>query len=417
MTSDKAATPKGMTPHPKYPAMRLFKTPNGKSDNWYAKFHHGGKAIRKSMGTTVFAEAVKLAGDWYEDRRYEIRNGKHVPPGGTPFSRLIEPTLEAMRDRRRSARYVKVTKTYLGAKGYIRRFFGSLPVERIDTHTWDEFREWLLRTRREEAKPPLSERSLHQMKNAVYLVLKHARVKRLVSAKPSFEDPYRDAKVDARPRVQFNSFEKELLRLATWENIRTHREGKTRWQEDAQELDDYVNFMLATGMRVGEAAALRVRDVTIVEDDVSLSGDVMRFEICEITVVGGKRGARPRCKSTVEAVYAFRKLLKRRGIKDPTTCEEPLFLKHHRDMFRNLLKANGLYVDEYGRKRDFVSLRHSYICDRLADGASVWDVARNTRTSVTMIENHYARNMPLQGLAINTSRVPTGPEAVPTRGR
>jgi len=99
-----------MTPHPRYPAVKLFKAPNGKSDRWYAGFHHQGKFVRKSTGSADFTEALQRASDWYEDRRYEIRNGKHVPPGGTRFSKLIEPTLEAMKWRNRSARYVKVTK-------------------------------------------------------------------------------------------------------------------------------------------------------------------------------------------------------------------------------------------------------------------------------------------------------------------
>ena len=121
----------GMTPHPKHSDLRLFKTPNGKSQNWYAGFHHKGKFVRQSMRTTNFSDAVVAAGEWYEDRKYEIRKGKHVPPGGTPFTRLIEPTLVAMLSRNKSPNYVKSTKTYLSATGYVRRFFGALPSVRL----------------------------------------------------------------------------------------------------------------------------------------------------------------------------------------------------------------------------------------------------------------------------------------------
>ena len=394
----------GVKRHPKYPDVRMFLAPNGKSKNWYAGFHHGGKYVRESMRTTDYQAALDHAGNWYEDRRYEIRNGKFTPPGGTPFSRLIDPMLASMVAMRKSPRYIAVTKTCLGPNSYVRRYFGKLAVEHIDTHTWDSYREWLNETRVAEGKLPHSERSIHQMKNVVYLVMKQARMKKLIATKPNFEDPYKDGAVDARPRTFFTWEEQMALMSAIRKNIEFHRQTKTRWVHDAEELRDFVTFMLGTGLRVGEAQALRVRDVQVIEDDVSLGGEICRMRICEVTIVGGKRGAHPHCKSTNYAVSGFSTLLQRRGISDPSTCTEPLFLRHHRDMFKRLLRESGLYKDEYGRKRDFVSLRHTYICERLEGGANVWDVARNTRTSVTMIEKHYARTMPLAGVAINTSR-------------
>ena len=41
--------------------------------------------------------------------------------------------------------------------------------------------------------------------------------------------------------------------------------------------------------------------------------------------------------------------------------------------------------------RSFVSLRATYISFRLLNGASVYEVAYNCRTSVAMIENSYAK--------------------------
>jgi len=36
-------------------------------------------------------------------------------------------------------------------------------------------------------------------------------------------------------------------------------------------------------------------------------------------------------------------------------------------------------------------LRNTYICFRLLNGVPIYDVAKNTRTSVVMIERHYSK--------------------------
>ena len=40
-----------------------------------------------------------------------------------------------------------------------------------------------------------------------------------------------------------------------------------------------------------------------------------------------------------------------------------------------------------------MALRHSYICFRLLEGADIYQVAKNCRTSVEMIEKHYAAHL------------------------
>lgn len=59
--------------------------------------------------------------------------------------------------------------------------------------------------------------------------------------------------------------------------------------------------------------------------------------------------------------------------------------------FTELLKTCGLERDHRGVKRTPYSLRHFYISQQLAHGAEVIDVARNTRTSLTMIDKHYGQ--------------------------
>lgn len=351
--------------HPKYPELRLFHTPNKRSPNWYAGFYHRSDYVRRSMGTPDLEAALDKAAIWYLDRQHEIRHGKFVAPGGVKFAKLVDPMLAGMAARNMATSYIRGVKAKLATGGYVDRFFGKLPVDQITTHSWDDFREWLITERATENKVPLAERTTHQMKNAVVLVLKHARLKRLIESKPHFDDTYRPKRTDARPRTQFNEIERMLLLQALNENVGVHEALKTRWVDDAKELRDFVRFMLETGLRVGEAKALKVRDVDLIKDHFFINGDPWFDWICQVRIVGGKVGAHPPCKSTHFAVSTYREILARRGIEDPSQCDEPLFKRHHRDAFRRLLIDTGLRNDAYGRRRDFVSLRHTYICERL----------------------------------------------------
>jgi hypothetical protein len=62
--------------------------------------------------------------------------------------------------------------------------------------------------------------------------------------------------------------------------------------------------------------------------------------------------------------------------------------------------------DREGNPRTSCSLRHTYICFRLMEGADIYQIAKNCRTSVEMIEKYYAshiKNM-LDASAINVRR-------------
>ena len=49
-----------------------------------------------------------------------------------------------------------------------------------------------------------------------------------------------------------------------------------------------------------------------------------------------------------------------------------------------------LRFDREGQPRTVCSLRHTYICLRLMEGADIYQIAKNCRTSVEMIEKNYA---------------------------
>jgi transposase len=89
-----------------------------------------------------------------------------------------------------------------------------------------------------------------------------------------------------------------------------------------------------------------------------------------------------------------------------------LFPGSHIKMFNGLLDRAKLKHDRDGNPRTAYSLRHTYICMRLMEGADIYQIAKNCRTSVEMIEKFYAahiKNM-LDAAAINVRRPRRNPE-------
>jgi hypothetical protein len=62
--------------------------------------------------------------------------------------------------------------------------------------------------------------------------------------------------------------------------------------------------------------------------------------------------------------------------------------------------------DRDGNRRTAYSLRHTYICMRLMEGADIYQIAKNCRTSVEMIETFYASHIKntLDAAAINVKK-------------
>ena len=225
---------------------------------------------------------------------------------------------------------------------------------------------------------PLARNTLHQERVAIRQVLKSAHRHGDLEQMPDLSQPYR-SNVKISHRAWFAPAEYKQLYNATRDRIKNPLNKK--YQDDYEDLHDYVLFMVNTGLRPDEVKRLEVRDVAIVKDRDS--GEI----ILEIDV-RGKRGT-GFCKSMPGAVRPFQRILKRR---DPKPADRVFPVSHH-ELFNTILGELDLKFDRDGQRRTFYSLRHTYICLRLMEGADVYQIAKNCRTSVKMIEDFYASHI------------------------
>lgn len=366
--------------------VHVYKRPD--SPIWQCSAYLAGKNRRFSTKETSLAKAKEFAEDWYlelrgKGARGEIKNEKTFRAAADQFTREYEVITEG----HRSPKWVEGHKARL--RLHLLPYFGKLGLSEVTSGAVQEYR--IHRIQGGESGKGVSRSTLHDEVVTLRQVLKTAIRHNWLTHLPDLSAPYnRDSKVSHR--AWFSRDEYRKLYEATRKNARVAN-GKP-WQWAAEQLHDKVLFLANTGIRPDEAKWLEYRDVEIVFDDAT--GET----ILEIQV-RGKRGV-GYCKSRDKAVRPFERMIERNN-PDPT---DRLFPVDHKRQFNRVLEENGLKFDREGNRRTLYSLRHSYISFRLLEGADIYQIAKNCRTSVEMIEKHYAVHLKnqLNAAAINVRR-------------
>ena len=185
-----------------------------------------------------------------------------------------------------------------------------------------------------------------------------------------------------RPAFERAEYNKLCRALEKWERDCT----VPHFLHTRQLLRDYVLILKNTGMRVGEANNLKVRDVLPFYDEYDRKN--YRF------IVRGKTGERDVIPFSQTVKYVERVLAYK---KDPQPDDWFFAMKDGSkiinliDQFDKVLKLAGVEKSATGYKYSLYSLRHFYAVLAIRKGISVFAVARNMGTSVKIIENYYAK--------------------------
>lgn len=368
--------------------LHVYKREN--SRYWQCATFLNGRNYRVSTKEDGLARAKDFAEDWYLElkgklRRGELKHGKLFSHAAQQFLREYAIITEGQRN-----------KQYVDGHGrrlrkHLLPFFGHMVLGEITPGTVQEYRIHRREKAMEERGKPPARNTMHQEIVVLRQVLKTANRHGWLPYLPDLSEPFRGSGKISH-RAWFSPEEYKQLYKAT--RKRAEKPKRRRYIWESAQMHDYVLFMANTGLRPDEAARLEFRDVTVVRDQAT--GQV----ILEIEV-RGKRGV-GYCKSMPGAVMPFRRL-KQRNNPEPT---DRLFPKAHRELFNHILDEEGLKFDREGNRRTAYSLRHTYICLRLMEGADIYQIAKNCRTSVEMIEKYYASHIKnsLDAAAINVRR-------------
>jgi len=398
--------------------LHVYKREN--TDFWQCSAYLAGRNHRATTKEIDLLRAKEKAEEWYLSLRLKHRAGELR--GGKLFKAAAEkflPEYEALTAGERNARYVKGHGDRL--RVHLLPFFGDTVVSDITPQTVQDYRVHRVTSKKhpktgEPMRPARS--TIHHEIVTLRHVLKTAQRLGWIKFVPDLSPPYK-ASGKISHRAWFTLEEYKQLYEAT--RKRAENPPKPRWKWECEQLHDFVLFMVNTGLRPDEAGRLEFRDVEIVEDRATSE------TILEISV-RGKRGV-GYCKSMPGAVIPFQRLRSRKRIADPgsrmsrggkinedeanlllpkpTDRLFPSLREHH---LNAVLEEQQLKKDREGLRRSAYSLRHTYICLRLMEGADIYQIAKNCRTSVEMIEKFYAahiKNM-IDASAVNVRRDRSG---------
>jgi len=391
---------------------------------WQCSASIDGRQYRTTTKEPDLPQAKQFAEDWYLGLRGKARLGllkteKTVAEAAEQFLKEYEIITEG----ERSPRWVEGHG--IRVRLHILPFFGKLGLSEVTAGKVQEYRmhrattppvgrlptnrKGTAATSKSATKPeasaseppkpykPPARSTIHDEIVTLRQILKTAIRHQWLSHLPDLSPPYRtQGKIVHRP--WFSPAEYKQLYTATRAYI---EEARPHYRWNAEQVHDYVLFIANTGLRPDEAKNLQHRDIMIVLDKDT------NEQILEIEV-RGKRGI-GFCKSMPGAVLPYQRLLKRpkpvpsmgRNADADTAQPEPLlpapqdpvFPGNHIKLFNGVLKRADLKSDRDGNKRTAYSLRHTYICMRLMEGADIYALAKNCRTSVEMIQKFYAAHI------------------------
>ena len=381
--------------------VQLYMRP--RSPYWQSQCSVAGKQRKFSTKEESLARAKDVARDWYlgllgKYREGKLKEGKTFREAAAQFEREVEVIAAGQRNKF----YVADHKRRLGI--HLLPFFGDMVVSEITPGQIQEYRIHRHKEATEKRGKPPARQTMHQEIVTLRQVLKCANRHGWLPYLPDLSEPFRGSGKISH-RAWFSPEEYKQLYKAT--RARVENPPKKRWLWSCEQLHDYVLFAANTGLRPDEARRLQFRDVSVVEDEAT-------DETILLIAVRGKRGV-GYCKSMTGAVVPFKRLQERKRFS-PTednpkrwAMPEPtdlIFPKTHHELFNIILEEEGLKFDREGNPRTKYSLRHTYICMRLSEGADIYQIAKNCRTSVEMIEKFYASHIQntLDAAAINVRK-------------
>jgi integrase len=402
--------------------VHVYRRPN--SSSWQCASYLAGKNRRTTTKEDSLSKAKEVAEDWYLQLRGKLRDGELKR--GKLFreaGKLYLREFDIITQGERSPTYAR--GQHARTDGHLIPFFGNMVLPEITSGKVNEYRISRLEESKAQRGKPLAHNTMHQEIVTLRQIFKTALRHGWIDHLPDLSEPYRSSPKISH-RAWFSPEEYKQLYEATRKRALDPKQPRFRWE--AEQLHDYVLFATNTGLRPDEAMRLQFRDVMVVEDEGS-GQTILEIE------VRGKRGV-GYCKSTAGAVHPFERLKARTrpdggpGRSGSRTASiangewhEPgptdlLFPKWPRDLFNAILEEEKLRTDRDGRPRTAYSLRHTYICLRLLEGADIYQIAKNCRTSVEMIEKYYAAHLKtrLDASAINIMKSRPKKKAISKKG-
>ncbi len=399
--------------------------------NWSMRYSMNGRQIRKSLGTSDETEAYRLANEIWHEQNYRLKHGLSlVQHAFCDVAEEFITKIEAEAERKeRGADHAyfwppKIRRFLIG-------YFRDKPIDKITPPDIERYLEWRktywtsgpgsdiekIRVEREDGRvfsrpAPRKIASLSTIKGEMAIIrsLFQQAVRWGYCQQIVIPGPFVRKRIDNRrpgftPEEYEKLFNTALARISELQPKTKDIKAKDgrEWtmkvppkniRADRIRLYCYIEIMAHSGMRPTEAKNLTWANIIGLRE--TKDGPIGKRDV-RLQVRGkGKHGTSIPLLDVIPALSMLWEMFEKEVGRKPEDSD-PVFadaegkqILSFKRGFNELLKAAGLEYDYRGVRRTPYSLRHYYISKMLIKGASIYDVALNTRTSLQMIEQHYA---------------------------
>jgi integrase len=357
---------------------------------YYARIRVDGKYVHRTLKTGDLATAVKAAQKLVHQFEFSVANG--IPVSAKKFSDVIDEYVEY---RQRENEHGRTSDGMLRQIERVVRFWHAYAGRKLISAIGDkELRDYVQwrrdyytqrpnEAKKRNVRPNPTDKTLQFDLMVCKAIIAWANERGYRGKLPLPTYTFTPKKKRVRPAFENGDYRGVLHAIDKW--IRDCE--NPQYLHTRQLLEDYVVILARSGMRVGEANNLKVRDVIKFVDRENRIN--YRF------IVRGKTGERD-VIPVVSVVPHVERVLAQKGEKP--NPDEWFFamaggskIISLADQFDKVLKMAARKTSASGENFSLYSLRHYYAVIALRNGIGIYDVARNMGTSVDMIQQYYGK--------------------------
>jgi integrase len=344
--------------------------------------------LYRSLKTRSLFEAISAARRLFHSIEFRQQSG--LPPASRSVNRVIEEYVALRQLQANQGRTsVHMLRQIKRVVKFWREYIGDQSIEGVGNKELSGFIEWRKSYYAKFEKMPRNaklnpaDKTLQWEVALGKAIIRWAHEQGYRGNQPLPTFSFTPKKIRVRPAFELFEYRRLLRALIEWRRACPNE----TWLHARVLLTDYVLVLANSGMRVGEANNLKIRDLETFTDGRGRRN--YRFK------VKGKTGERD-VILRASAAKSVDRLLTRRSNAAP---EDWLFVMGDGcrvttliDQLDKVLVLAGIVHNSHGDKFTLYSLRHFYAVSSLRRGIGVFDVARNMGTSVQIIQRYYGRH-------------------------
>ena len=377
------------------------------SNFWQGRMFLNDTQTVKSSGKNKIAEAKKFLGDWYDEQHFKVKHNISIK--NSKVKDAVDKFL-IWNDETNSIGAV-TKKGYRDQFNVIKKFkhLMNQNLNLVTSKDIELFIVWRMAQAKAQGKvlrgatlvgniTTLS-KFFNWCVSEGLLEKKHrslTNIKKLLSSKMRHQ---------RTSRAGFTRIEYQHLLKTNRNRIKKGRSIRDRFR--AEQLHQFIIFMVGTGLRVDECLNLKWSDVIAVDRQANTTEKFLHTDLryyLKINVSQSKTNER-QAQGLSSAYYSFIrlvKLYKDTGMRKVFMDDETIFgVKSFREGMNSLLQTAILKTKKIGDqyvKMDSKSLRNTYIQFMLDKNVSTNYVAKNCGTSSAMIDKYYTANSTIDSM-------------------